>query len=171
MLRHKADEFGLTLDSEGFTEVDSVWAHVNKRYPGQYSYNDLLKIVEGDETGKKRYEIRDGHIRALFGHSDVREVLYPSAEPPKSLYHGTTAEAVESIKKTGLKSLGRQYVHLGTNKERALTVAARHMGPSVLLRVRALEAYQAGIVFHHPEPERYLAKAIPPEFIDFGTNG
>jgi hypothetical protein len=35
------------------------------------------------------------------------------------------------------------------------------------VRVWALQAHQVGIIFYHPEPQHYLAKAIPPEFIEF----
>jgi putative RNA 2'-phosphotransferase len=72
MLRHEADEFGLSLDAEGFTDTDAVWEQINKRYPGKYTYADLLAVVAGDQDGKKRYEIQGWRIRALFGHSDVR---------------------------------------------------------------------------------------------------
>src|SRR5690349_4849444 len=68
LLRHEADKFGLALDADGFTDTDAVWEQINRRYPGKYSYNDLLAVVEGDDTGKKRYEIRGRRIRALFGH-------------------------------------------------------------------------------------------------------
>lgn len=167
MLRHKAAEFHLTLDSEGFTDVDSVWMQVSRRFPGQYSYPDVLTVVEGDEHGKKRYELRDGRIRALFGHSDVTPVRYPRVEPPDILYHGTTPEALESIRSTGLLAMGRQYVHLGTSIERAARVAARHSATPVMLRVRAREAYRVGLEFYCPEPEHYLASNVPPEFIEF----
>ncbi len=167
MLRHKADQFDLALDSEGFTDVDAVWKQISRRYPGAYAYSDLLKVVDGDEHGKKRYEIRDGRIRALFGHSAVTPISYPPVEPPKILYHGTTPEALESIRKSGLKAMRRQYVHLGTSVERATRVAARHTRTPVMLRVRAQDAYRAGIEFYSPEAEHYLAREVPPEYIEF----
>lgn len=167
MLRHEAEKFDLTLDAEGFTSIDAVWKQIHKRYPGQYTDADLQKVVEGDTDGKKRYEIRDGRIRALYGHSDVTDITYPPAEPPPILYHGTTTRALESIRKTGLQAQARQYVHLANDLGRARKTAARHQGKPIILRVRALEAHQAGVVFHNPEPEHFLARSIPPEFIDF----
>jgi putative RNA 2'-phosphotransferase len=55
---------------------------------------------------------------------------------------------------------------LSTTVERASNVAARH-GKPVLLEIRALAAHNAGHVFHHPEDQHYLVRAVPPEFIDF----
>ena len=167
MLRHEADKFELELDEEGFTDTDLVWAQVNKRYPGRYTYNDLLEVVRGDQDGKKRYEIRDRQIRALFGHSSVRAISYPQATPPDTLYHGTTREALSSIRRDGLKSQSRQYVHLAINTKRASKVAQRHKGQPIILSIRAGDAHRAGIVFYNPEPEHYLADFIPPDYIDF----
>jgi putative RNA 2'-phosphotransferase len=167
LLRHKADQFGLTLDSEGFTDTDAVWEHVTKRYGDQFTDNDLLEVVKGDKTGKKRYEIQGRKIRALFGHSEVPRVTYPPAVPPEHLYHGTTKAALPIIQREGLKSLSRQYVHFTTNRAHADRVAGRHSRDTVILTIRAADAHHAGIVFYHPEQEHYLADAIPPEFIDF----
>jgi putative RNA 2'-phosphotransferase len=167
LLRHEPDKFGLKLDDEGFVETDLVWEQVTRRYPGRYTYEDLLTVVEGDASGKKRYEIQGLRIRALFGHSTAQKISYPPVEPPEILYHGTTREALSTIRTEGLKSQSRQYVHLAIGKLRAETVAQRHGGKPVLLSVRAGAAHRAGIIFHNPEPEHYLAEAIPPEFIEF----
>ncbi len=168
LLRHKADEFGLTLDADGFTDVDSVWKQINKRFPNRYNYKDLLAVVDGDADGKKRYELTDGRIRALFGHSEgVREVTYAPAAPPEILYHGTTRSTLPIIREQGLRAMRRQYVHFAVNTLRAGKVAARHGDTPVLLRVRAGDAHRAGVVFYHPEEEHYLADELPPEFIEF----
>lgn len=167
LLRHKADEFGLTLDEEGFADTDAVWQQVTNRFGGRFTYKDLLQVVEGDRFGKKRYEIRGRKIRALFGHGDVPRVTYPPAVPPEYLYHGTTQEAIPVIRQEGLKSLSRQYVHFTTNRQLAEQVAGRHSKNTVILTIRAAAAHRAGIAFYHPEEQHYLADAVPPEFIEF----
>jgi putative RNA 2'-phosphotransferase len=167
ILRHRASEFGIALDSEGFADTDAVWALVEKRYPGRYQYADLLKLVEAGADGKQRFEIRNRQIRARYGHTAVQTVTYPPVIPPEFLYHGTTPDALESIQREGLTGQGRQYVHLSLDPDWAQTVGKRHSGKPVVLRIRALEAHRAGCVFHHPEPKHYLIKAVPPDFIDF----
>jgi putative RNA 2'-phosphotransferase len=168
MLRHDPSAFGLSLDSEGYAQVEAVWAQICHHYPTRYTYDDLLRLVAGDDSGETRYEIVDTRIRALFGHSKVA-VTYSPAEPPELLYHGTTSEALPLIQRDGLLAQQRQYVHLTVRRERALTVAQRHAGRAILLIIRAGEAHRAGIVFYHPESEHYLAKAIPAVFIDFAA--
>jgi len=167
MLRHRAADFGLTLDSEGFTDIEAAWSQVEKRFGAQYSRDDLLKITQKSDDGKARFEIVDGRIRARYGHSAVRTITYPPVTPPEYLYHGTTQEALDSIRQQGLTSQKRQFVHLSLDPDWAQTVGARHSNDTVVLKIRALEAHHAGYIFHHPEPKHYLTLSIPPEFIDF----
>ncbi len=167
ILRHKANEFNLQLDDNGFVDVDQVWEIINERYNNKFSYSDLESIVAGDNHGKKRYEIIDGKIRAMFGHSDVREITYPSVIPPKYLYHGTSHEVIKSIKATGLQAQSRQYVHFTTNLDNAKRVANRHSKNTVILEIQALDAHNEGIVFHQPETEHYLCKHVDSKYINF----
>jgi putative RNA 2'-phosphotransferase len=167
VLRHEPDKFGITLDEQGFTDTDALWDVVQKKFGAQYDWKDLLTVVEGDQDGKKRYEIQGRRIRAMYGHNSAVQVEYPPAVPPETLYHGTGTGALPGIRRDGLKSLGRQYVHLTTNLQRAEKVAQRRGEKTVMLSIRALEAHQAGAVFHHAEAEHYLVKEIPPGYIDF----
>jgi putative RNA 2'-phosphotransferase len=167
ILRHNPDDFGITLDEQGFTPVEPVWQVIQAKYGKQYDSADLETIVTGDETGKKRYEIENGQIRAMYGHSQVRDIEYVPAVPPEILYHGTNARAVAAIRKEGLTAQNRQYVHLTTNINNATSVAQRRTEKPLLLKIRAKEAHDAGLVFHHAEREHYLTRSIPPEYIDF----
>ena len=166
VLRHHPEDFGITLDEFGFTPLDPVWQAIQAKFGNRYTHQDLLDVVAGDKQGKKRYEIVHGKIRAMYGHS-APEVSYPPIEPPDLLYHGTSPQAAQKIKASGLQSLGRQYVHLTTSIAIASTVAIRHASQSVLLTIRAKEAHEAGIVFHQAEAEHYLVKHMPPRFIEF----
>jgi putative RNA 2'-phosphotransferase len=97
----------------------------------------------------------------------VRTITYPPITPPEYLYHGTTREALDSIRELGLISQNRQFVHLSLDADWAQSVGARHSKNTVVLKIRALEAHHAGHIFHYPEPKHYLTLSIPPEFIDF----
>jgi putative RNA 2'-phosphotransferase len=167
ILRHRAHDFGVTLDSEGFTDFAEFKRIVAAQSHDVYNDEDWQKLLNGDTDGKRRFELKDGRIRALYGHSRVAPVIYPTVEPPDILYHGTTPQAEKSIRREGLRPMKRQYVHLSANTERAFSVGSRRAGDVSLLVVRAREAHQTGIEFHNPEPLHYLVKFIPPEFIDF----
>lgn len=170
LLRHGADEYKLSLDAEGFADIDAVWAII-QRERSWASRTDLETVIAGARDGKKRHERVGDKIRALYGHSRVRDVVYPAVEPPEILFHGTVPRALEAIRAEGLQRMQRQYVHLSNTIERATTVASRYDKTVVLLRVRAKEAHEQGVVFHRPDDEHFLATAIPPEFIEFSELG
>mgnify|MGYP000108751932 CR=1 FL=1 len=167
LLRHGADEFHLSIDEEGFATVEAVWSIVRKRYGKRFSREDFQDVIDGKSDGKKRLEVVGENIRALYGHGKVREVQYPVVEPPDILLHGTNEVALESIRKEGLASMGRQYVHLSKTAERASNVAGRRTKAPILLQIRAKAAHDDGFVFHQPDGDHFLIKHIPPEYIDF----
>ncbi len=128
LLRHDADTVGLVLDEHGYTDLSEVWKLVEYRYPARYKLANLQQVVAGDATGKQRFELVDGRIRALYGHSTVRLITYEPVEPPELLYHGTSANAWAAIRANGLLRRARQYVHLTTRLDRATQVGSRHGG-------------------------------------------
>ncbi|MBN8658299.1 MAG: RNA 2'-phosphotransferase [Anaerolineae bacterium] len=167
VLRHRTNDFGLHLDEQGFVAFEDLKRLVEEKSTDVYSDEDWRKVLNGELDGKKRFELKDGRIRALYGHSKVEHVIYEPVNPPDILYHGTTPQAEKAIRREGLRSMKRQYVHLSANTERALNVGGRRTDDVRLLVVRAGEAQQAGVEFYSPEPEHYLAQNIPPQFIDF----
>ena len=167
LLRHGADEYNLQMDELGFTSLDDVWKVVEKRYQRRFSRDDLKDLLKTKVGEKQRFEVQDGLIRALYGHSRVRSISYPTVEPPKLLYHGTNLHALKTIQETGILPMQRQYVHLSLDKKRAIEVASRRTKRPIILTVRALEAFRHDIEFYHPESNHFLAVKIPPSFIDF----
>src|SRR5919205_3614317 len=96
-LRHAPWQYELEPDQEGWVSVASLldglhaggkrWKHVSEA--------DLQEMVEGSD--KRRYEIRDGRIRALYGHSLPGRLEREAAIPPPILYHGTSEHALARI--------------------------------------------------------------------------
>jgi putative RNA 2'-phosphotransferase len=166
LLRHGADEFGLVLDDQGFAEMDAVWCCVEDRYGKRFTQADLDLVLAGDKDGKKRFERKDGLIRAFYGHSKVKAIVYEDATPPAILYHGTTPEAWQKIQQTGLLPMQRQYVHLTIDLERARSVARRYAPHPIILFVHAAKAHDAGIRFFQPDEEHFLSEPIPPQFLE-----
>jgi len=167
VLRHRARDFGLEMDSNGFVELEGLWALVIERFGDQYDLDDLHKVIAGEADGRKRFEIVAGRMRALYGHSRVGAVTYPPAEPPEYLYHGTSPQALGAIRRQGLQPLKQQYVHLSATEKIARKEGGHRARWPVLLKVRSRQAAAAGVVFHHPEELHWLVKAVPPEFIEF----
>jgi len=61
---------------------------------GRSSEHDLHVMIE--KSDKKRYEISNGKIRALYGHSIPQRIIKEQKCPPEVLYHGTARRFVKS---------------------------------------------------------------------------
>lgn len=162
-LRHAPEEFGLTLSPHGFVPLDDLIAALERRGWENLSQKDFERIIRNSE--KKRYEIRDGKIRALYGHSVKGITILDPSEPPEILYHGTTHWAAPKILEGGLKPMGRQYVHLSTDIETAMQVGRRRDSKPVVFEVAAKSCYDSGIPFYHVGETIWTSEAIPPRFL------
>lgn len=168
ILRHQPETIGLTLDENGWAEIDVLIALANKN--GRRMSRDLLDRVVSDND-KKRFAIsEDGRrIRASQGHSVEIDLALPAAQPPAVLYHGTASRFVESIRADGLHSGNRQHVHLSLDTQTATKVGQRH-GKPVILIVRSQEMSAAGHQFYLSANGVWLTERVPVEFIDFPTS-
>ncbi|GCE11322.1 RNA 2'-phosphotransferase [Tengunoibacter tsumagoiensis] len=166
-LRHQPVQFGLTLDEEGWVEVSTLLEALRKQRSAWrlLQTTDLERVIA--ESDKKRYEIREGRIRAYYGHSIEQKMQHEPVEPPVILYHGTTPEAAPSIRRQGLKPMQRQYVHLATDIETARQVALRRTHKPVIIRVEAQQAYRQGIAFYSGNDDIWLAEPISVDFLHF----
>lgn len=164
-LRHSPWLFELEVDEEGWTPVEDLLAALarERKEWRDLTGADLAELIAQSE--KKRYEIRDGKIRAYYGHSLPGKLAKTPAKPPDILYHGTTAEALDAIRQSGLKPMRRQYVHLSMDEKTANLVARRKRGQMVILEIRAGEAHREGVKFYLGNDMVWLADAIPPAHI------
>jgi len=164
-LRHAPDRFGLSLDSEGWTPISDLLAALrrHRREWQTVTEDDLDRMLA--QANKQRFEIRDGRIRAYYGHSLDQIIQHEPAIPPDSLYHGTTPYALAAIRQDGLRPMSRQYVHLSTTEQTARMVGSRRTDTPVILRIDARAAHTAGIAFYHGNEDIWLSDAIPPQFI------
>jgi putative RNA 2'-phosphotransferase len=127
----------------------------------------VMQVVEeGSGDDKHRFEVAGNRIRARYGHSFDQPIRYEPCTPPSILYHGTSQRALATIRRQGLRPMGRQYVHLSPDPETATRVGARHDEQPVILAVRAAEAHAVGIVFHQAGEAVYLSKHVPAEFVE-----
>ena len=172
ILRHRPERFALALDEEGWASFAEVMEIVkglpNFRWATRADVMTLIEEGAGD--GKRRFQVKENRIRARYGHSIAQPIHYEPCTPPLVLYHGTSPEAMDSIRREGLKPMNRQYVHLSPNAKTAVRVGARHARRPVVLTIRAAEAHAAGVEFYQADEAVYLTKDIPPEFLDHETS-
>lgn len=163
ILRHKPQQFGVVLDAEGFTPMDELLVALRSEHP-EITKDDIVHVAEKVEPEKKRFTITEGEIRANYGHSIDGKIKHEEGMPPSTLYHGTHEDALPFISSSGLKPMGRQYVHLTTDYDLATRVGSRR-GKPVVLRIKAYRAYEGGVKFYKANEMFWLVDSMPADYI------
>lgn len=161
-LRHDPGTYGLTLDAEGWVDLDDMVAAFHRKRR-RVSRADIEQAVSS--ASKQRHEILDGRIRAVYGHSVATRIEHTPARPPEVLYHGTAPANLGSVFADGLLPMGRQQVHMATDVEMARAVGSRHAPHPVILRVDAAAAHEAGIRFYPGSDRVWMADTIPARYL------
>jgi len=168
LLRHCPEEVGLRLDNEGWVDIDELVHAIRSRWKrSDYSWvakDHILAVAHLDEKG--RFEVRDGRIRAKYGHSARLGISigYTPDNDSKVLYHGTSRGALTSILRNGILPMYRTYVHLSTNFEDACRVGARH-GEPVVVVIDADCVRKHGYEIYFATPVIRLVERVPSECI------
>lgn len=164
VLRHQPESIGLSLDSEGWADIDTLIACA--KTDGKALDREIIfSVVESSD--KKRFSLsEDGlRIRAAQGHSSPQvNIQYQERTPPDVLYHGTATRFLESIQSQGLIAGSRQYVHLSADEATAISVGQRH-GKPVLLKIDALTMHEQGVTFYQADNGVWLTQAVDSAFI------
>jgi len=164
-LRHEPWLYELELDDNGWVSVDALLAGLRTQSHSWASLteNELALMVASSD--KRRYELAGSQIRALYGHSTPQRLLREPALPPEILYHGASPGTAVIIETTGLKPMGRQYVHLSADRETAIQVGLRKSSKPVILEIRSAEAHSNGVHFYRGNELVWLADSVPQTFI------
>jgi len=163
ILRHAPQEFGLVLDQSGFVSLDALLAVMNAESRWRWvRKEDLLNLTAS--SPRKRFEIKDGRIRALYGHTALQRIGHEPVIPPEYLFHGTARRFSGSIEHLGLLPARRAFVHLSQSVDDALRVGRRRDSNPVVYRVLALMAHNEGIRFFNAG-DAYLSRFIPARYL------
>jgi putative RNA 2'-phosphotransferase len=164
-LRHEPWLYELELDAEGWTPVEALLAALRGERTDwtDLSADDFAQVIA--TSSKRRHEMADGRIRALYGHSIPGKLARIASTPPAQLYHGTSPETLDAIRQSGLQPMARQYVHLSNNRADAIEVGRRKHRQPVILVVDAARAATAGVAFYAGNDKVWLADRVPWSFI------
>jgi len=159
LLRHNPED--LKMDRYGFVSLDELLQKIRKRF--QVDKTFIVEIVE--KSDRRRYEIVDSKIRALYGHTIPVLQELEEDKVVKLLYHGTTVDSASKILKEGLKPMKRKWVHLSPTIEIAIHVGSRRTSKPVVLEIDAETARKNGARFYRAIGTVYLCNYIQPEYI------
>jgi putative RNA 2'-phosphotransferase len=164
VLRHEPQAIGLTLDSEGWADIEALISGAAR--DGKSLDRSLIENVVAN-SDKKRFSIsEDGQsIRAVQGHSTKGVALQlEEKQPPQTLYHGTATRFMDSINQQGLIPGSRHHVHLSAESATASAVGQRY-GTVEILKVAALQMHEQGFKFYQAENGVWLTEQVPVRFI------
>ena len=159
ILRHKPEKIGIKLDKFGYADIDEL---IQKTNQSNITRELLEKIVREDT--KKRYKILGNKIRASQGHSIPVELELEEKMPLDILYHGTAEKYVSLIKKSGLRKMNRNHVHLSSDIQTAEKVGKRH-GELVIYQIDAKKMHDDGYVFYLSENKVWLTDKVPIQYM------
>ncbi|MFZ2553707.1 RNA 2'-phosphotransferase [Psychrobacter urativorans] len=166
ILRHEPQSINLTLDTEGWANIDQLISLANAAGQ-QLSREQILQVVESSD--KKRFTLSENNIsiRAAQGHSlRTVNISFQEQQPPAILLHGTAIRNIDAIKQQGLIAGARQHVHLTENDDTAKATGLRY-GKPIVLTIDSLAMYRAGFVFFQADNKVWLTSNVPPEYIKF----
>lgn len=165
ILRHKPEVIGISLDHNGWADVDALIEGVNAS--GKYTLDmpTLEEIVRTDSKQRYSFNADKTKIRANQGHSIEVDVELTKAQPPEILYHGTGEKFVSAIKSEGLKPKSRLYVHLSKDIDTARIVGVRHGKPQIF-RVLSGKMAKDGFDFFLSANGVWLTNRVPVEYLE-----
>lgn len=160
LLRH--DPGDLEMDKNGFVKIDALIDKLQNKFP-ELDRELLEEAV--NKKGKKRYEIKDNKIRALYGHSLDIDLDLEEDKNVGELYHGTRERTAKKILKYGLKTRNRTMTHLSATIEDAKEIGRRRTDDPTILKVDVKTARRDGLKFYKATDRVYLSNGIPPQYI------
>ena len=169
ILRHKAKDFNLNIDSKGFVKVNDI-INLPQSKKNHLTIEKIKEIVKEDKKG--RFELTNNEpylIRCVQGHS-IREVSNESALNKlnkisifnyPTVVHGTYKDAYQLIEKTGLNRMNRNAIHfsIGFNWENQVKSGMR-LSCEIFIEINMVYSFFNGIEFFLSENNVVLSSGI-----------
>jgi putative RNA 2'-phosphotransferase len=165
ILRHRPEKAGITLDGNGWADVDELIEGANKTGRVAITLDDIMEVVSTND--KQRFAFNNDYtkIRANQGHSVSVDVELTEMQPPNILYHGTSTKSLQGIMANGIRPKSRLYVHLSEDVETAGRVGKRH-GTPIILSIDAGKMNKEGVTFYLSANGVWLTKCVPVAYIN-----
>ena len=167
-LRHDPARFELALDDEGWTSFENLVIAIRfARYEWACIDESIVRAAIADMD---RFEIRDGKIRSVYGHS-IELTKPPAIEaPPAILFHGTSADSVPSILERGILRMRRRFAHLSSDCQWVV----RFLDDKPTWTIFAIDtsaALASGVFFRRANPHVWLTDSMPAQFLRIESTG
>eukprot|EP00397_Hematodinium_sp_SG-2012_P017286 GEMP01017671.1.p1 GENE.GEMP01017671.1~~GEMP01017671.1.p1 ORF type:complete len:562 (+),score=109.11 GEMP01017671.1:101-1786(+) len=169
VLRHKADEFHVSMRQDGYCRISDI---LELSYLKKLSVreHDLRKIV--NDNAKKRFALTEennvGYIRANQGHTLTNVKDEELLEEIKdwriieNCFHGTYKHVLSQIKREGLKCMGRNHMHFACpDISTGVTVSGMREDCEIQLILDVEKCFDVGMKFYRSANGVVLTKGVP----------
>lgn len=166
MLRHFPENYGVRLDEHGWVKVYSIIPAIRslRRQYGWITPYHVEALAFTDP--KKRYQLKNGEIRASYGHTIPVELDdLPTEDIPKKLYYQTTNEEFEFIKETGISPSDKTWIHLSLTYRQAYVAGLYHVDQPSIVEIDVDALSKSGYPVYQATDDVFVVKEIPPDFI------
>ena len=164
MLRHQPDEFDVEVDKFGYADLEDVLDALSEELDEDIEEEDVSAAIEAGD--RPRYEIVDGKIRALYGHSIKVDPGEPT-EPPEELFLGMGSRDADRATKSGLSAGRRRFLHLATSEDDAKEMGRRAAPEYTVVTVFARDAWEDGVSFYDRKA-LFLSDGISTDHLEVG---
>jgi len=156
LLRHGSKEHRLKMDTNGFSKLDDVITTSRKMLPRQTittpRIEDIVKnckkqrfkIVEID--GVKFIRANQGHTLKDVESADLKVIEHFEDGPTGKIIHGTTQQAWQFIKSSGLNKMKRNHIHMARGNFGEAKSGARSSS-NIIITINGNQALKDGIQF------------------------
>jgi putative RNA 2'-phosphotransferase len=158
VLGHHPDEFCLVPDSKGFVKLKELLKAVNEEAQWRYLRKSHLRELCISHT-KPSIEIVDNLIRAV-DRSQLPTPI-PTIDSPKLLFLCVRAKAYPVVLEKGILPIGKSWIILAAEHNRALRMGRRFDPSPVLLTVNVQKVIGTKVKIFAFGENLYLASKIP----------
>jgi 2'-phosphotransferase len=159
LLRHKANEFGISMSEDGYVLVTDVVRAAPPHIKPFLEIETLRQLVASN--AKQRFQLDESdpehiRIRATQGHSiktvESAKLCLPIDAEHKmaqsdTIVHGTTLKNWNSIRTAGLARRGRNQIHFAASDDLGRIKSGFRASSEVLIYINIRKAIQDGIPF------------------------
>jgi putative RNA 2'-phosphotransferase len=162
-LRHHPEDGNLAIDDFGWVAITDLLNALTLK--GQvFTFSEIEELSRSFDKVRWEFSATGDKIRATHGHS-IEVILDEKAvKPPALLYHGTSINKIKAIIENGLLVMQRQFVHLSSDIETAVTVGKRH-GQPILIEIDTKWLEEDGSVFYQTSDNIWLTTNIPAKYL------
>jgi putative RNA 2'-phosphotransferase len=164
-LRHFPQKYGLKLDQHGWASIDDLVTGIIRKVP-RFRFlkpSHIHAIVQTDDKG--RYEIKNGLIRATYGHTLNIDLDLPTDNIPSNLFYPVPKSKCEEILRDGIKPVRRNKVHLSGSVEACVKAGVSIKEDIEVLEVDAEAMQKDGIKIMRAGKVVYLTDHVPPQYL------